>query len=141
MTDVGVPGILADWEQYTNPTLQSLLKTNQSIPNRIPLRYALIDLKTGTRACSGTHPEPFAAKSPGRRTVRLCFSPRHSCRSTANSPLGLSGNAAAELDVRSGQYQILPVDLTSRTVVSTEWLSPATVEIRSTNDLGVRHPS
>jgi hypothetical protein len=136
VTDVGVPGIPSDWDQYTNPTLQSLLKTNKSIPNRIPLRYALIDLKTGDSRILWDAPRAFrgqVAWSPNNETLLLAptFLPY-----AANSPLGLTGNAAAELDVRSGQYQTLPIDLTSRTVVSTEWLSPATVEIRSTNDLG-----
>jgi hypothetical protein len=136
LTDIGVPAIPQDWEQYTNSTLQSLLKTNQSIPNRIPLRYALIDLKTGNSELLWDAPRAFrgqVAWSPNKETLLLAptYLPL-----AANSSLGLSGNAAAELDVRSGQYQILPIDLTSRTVVSTEWLSPATVEIRSTNDLG-----
>jgi hypothetical protein len=137
VTDVGVPEIPAGWEQYTNPTLQSLLKTNESSPNRIPLRYALIDLKAGKSRVLWGAPRAFrgqVAWSPNGETLLLAptFLPL-----AANSPLGLSGNAAAELDVRSGQYQILPLDLTSRSVVSTEWLSPATVEIRSTNDLGL----
>jgi hypothetical protein len=137
LTDIGVPEIPQDWEQYTNPTLQSLLKTNQSIPNRIPLRYALIDLKTGNSKLLWDAPRAFrgqVAWSPNSETLLLAptFLPL-----AANSPLGLGGNAAAELDVRSGQYQILPIDLTSRTVVGTEWLSPAAVEIRSTNDLGL----
>jgi len=54
-----------------------------------------------------------------------------------DSPLRLSGTAAAELDVRRGKYKILPVELTSRTVFSTEWLSADMVEIRSINDLGL----
>jgi hypothetical protein len=136
VTDIGVLGIPADWEQYTSPTLQSLLKTNQSIPSRIPLRYALIDLKTGNSRMLWDAPRAFRGQVAwSRNNETLLLAPTF-LPLAANSPLGLSGNAAAELDVRTGQYQILPVDLTSRTVVSTEWLSPATVEIRSTNDLG-----
>jgi hypothetical protein len=137
LIDVGIAGIPAGWEQYTNPTLQSLLKVDQSVPGRLPLRYALIDLKTGDSRLLWDAPRAFrgqVAWSPNSKSLLLAptFLPL-----AANSPLGLSGAAAAELDVRSGQYQILPVDLTSRTVVSTEWLSPALVEIRSTNELAL----
>jgi hypothetical protein len=136
LIDVGIAGIPTGWEQYTNPTLQSLLTADQSIPGRLPLRYALIDLITGESRLLWNAPRAFrgqVAWSPNSETLLLAptFLPI-----AAMSPLGLSGAAAAELDVRSGQYQILPVDLTARTVVNTEWLSPALVEIRSTNDLG-----
>jgi hypothetical protein len=137
VVNVGAPGTPAGWEGYTNPTLQSILKTNQSIPNRIPLRYALIDLKSGVSRLLWDAPQAFRDQvvwAPRNETLLLAptFLPL-----AANNPLGLSGTAAATLDVRSGQYQILPVDLTSRSVVSTEWLSPSSVEIRSTNDLGL----
>jgi len=137
LIDVGIAGIPAGWEQYTNPTLQSLLNIDHSIPGRLPLRYAVIDLKTGDSRLLWDAPRAFrgqVAWSPNSETLLLAptFLPL-----AADSPLGLSGGAAAELDVRTGHYQILPVDLTSRTVVSTEWLSPTSVEIRSTNDLGV----
>jgi hypothetical protein len=137
LIDVGIAGIPAGWEQYTNSTLQSLFKTDQSVPGRLPLRYALIDLKSGDSRLLWDAPRAFrgqVAWSPNSETLILAptFLPLN-----ANNPLGQGGNATAELDVRSGQYQILPVDLTSRTVISTEWLSPALVEIRSTNDLGL----
>jgi hypothetical protein len=137
LVDVGVPGTPAGWEQYTSPSLQSLLRTNQSIPNRLPLRYALIDLKTGNSRMLWDAPRALrdqVAWSPNNETLLLAptFLPL-----AADSRLGLSGNAAAEFDVRSGQYEILPVDLTSRSVVSTEWLSAVSVEIRSTSDLGL----
>jgi hypothetical protein len=136
LIDVGITGIPAGWEQYTNPTLQSLLNADRSVPGRLPLRYAIVDLKSGNSRLLWDAPRAFRGQiafSPNGETLLLAptFLPI-----TAMSPLGLSGGAAAELDVRSGQYQILPVDLTARTVVDTEWLSPALVEIRSTNDLG-----
>jgi hypothetical protein len=137
LIDVGIAGIPTGWEQYTSPTLQSLFKNDQSVPGRLPLRYALIDLKSGDSRVLWDAPRAFrgqVAWSPNSETLILAptFLPLN-----ANNPLGQSGNAAAELDVRSGQYQILPVDLTSRTVISTEWLSPVLVEIRSSNDLGL----
>jgi hypothetical protein len=135
LIDVGINGVPSGWEQYTNPSLQSLLNFNQSVPGRLPLRYALIDLKTGESRMLWDAPRAFrgqVAFSPNSETLLLAptFLPL-----TANSPLGLSGAAVAELDLRSGRYQILPIDLTARTVVSTEWLSVDSVEIRSTNDL------
>jgi hypothetical protein len=135
LIDVGIAGIPKGWEQYTNSTLQSLLEFDQSVPGRLPLRYALIDLKTGTSRTLWDAPRAFrgqAAWSPSSESLLLAptFLPLSS-----SEPLGRSGNAVAELDVRSGQYRILPVDLTSRTVTSTEWLSPTLIEIHSTNEL------
>jgi hypothetical protein len=137
LVNIGVHATPAGWERYTNASLQSLLKINQSIPNRLPLRYALIDLKTGNSL--------FLWDAPRASRDQVAFSPNGESLLLAptflplasDDPLGLSGNAAAKFDVLSGQYQILPVDLTSRSVVSTEWLSPTRVEIRSTNDLGL----
>jgi hypothetical protein len=136
LVDVGVPATPAGWDRYTHSTLKSFLNINQSVPGRLPLRYALVDLKTGNSRMLWDAPRAIrdqVAWSPNSETLLLAptFLPL-----AADSPLGSSGNAAAEFDVRNGQYRILPVDLTSRSVVSTEWLSPASVEIRSTNDLG-----
>jgi len=134
LIDVGIAGIPSGWEQYSNPTLQGLLNFDQSVPGRLPLRYALIDLKTGESRMLWAAPRAFrgqAAWAPNSETLLLApsFLPP-----SANDPLGRSGNAAAELDARSGQYRILPVDLTSRTVTSSEWLSPTLIEIRSIGD-------
>jgi hypothetical protein len=136
LIDVGIAGIPAGWEKYTNPTLQSLFKTNQSVPGRLPLRYALIDLGTGESRLLWNAPRAFhgqVAFSPNGDSLLLAptFLPV-----SANSPLGLSGNSVAELDIGTGEYEILPLDLTARTVVNTDWLSPVLVEIRSTNDSG-----
>jgi hypothetical protein len=136
LIDVGIAALPTGWQQYTNPILKTLLKIDQSAPGRLPLRYALIDLKSGASGMLWDAPRAFrgqVAWSPAGETLLLAptYLPLD-----ANNPLGQGGNAAAELDVRSGQYQILPVDLTLRTVLSTEWLGVTAAEIRSTNDLG-----
>jgi hypothetical protein len=136
LIDVGIDGLPAGWEQYTSANLHSLVNHNKSTPGRVPLRYALIDLKTGSSRMLWDAPRAFhgqVAWAPNSETLLLAptFLPPD-----ADSPLGLNGVAAAELDVQSGKYRILPVDLTARTVVSTEWLSAATAEIHSTNDFG-----
>lgn len=137
LVNVGTRETPAGWQRYTNPTLQSFLKINQSMPNRLPMRYALIDLKTGDSRFLWNAPRAFRdqiAWSPNSESLLLAptFLPL-----AANSSLGENGNAVALIDVRSDQYQILPLDLTARTVVSTEWLSQNQVEIHSTDDSGL----
>jgi hypothetical protein len=137
LVGVGMADIPAGWEHYTNTSLQYTFKLDGSVRGRIPVRYALIDVKTGNSRWLWDAPHAFVGQvawAPNRDNVLLAptFLPV-----AAMNALGLSGGAAAELDVNTGQYRILPVDLTSRTVVGTEWLAPDRVEIRSTNDLGV----
>ena len=137
LIDVGIAAMPAGWDQYVSPTLQTLLKIDQSSSGRVPLRYALIDLKTGDSRLLWDAPRALrgqVAFSPNGESLLLA--PTY-LPPGATNPLGLGGNAAAELDLRNGQYQILPIDLTSRSVLATEWLSPVSVEIRSTNDLGL----
>jgi hypothetical protein len=135
LVDIGIAGIPAGWEQYNSPGLQTLFKTDQSVPGRVPMRYALIDLKTGESRLlwdAPKAPRGQIAWSPDGET--LVLAPTY-LPFAAKSPLGSSGAAAATLDVCTGQYQILPIDLTSRTVVGTEWLSHNQMEIRSTNEI------
>jgi hypothetical protein len=139
LIDIGIPSLPAGWQRYSSPSLQSLIKSDQSNPGRLPFRYAILDLKSGRSRLLWDSPRAFRGQiawSPDSHTLILAptFLPLD-----ADSPLGSSGAAAAELDVRSGQYRTLPIDLTARTVVSTEWLTPAMVEIHSTNDLGADH--
>jgi hypothetical protein len=136
LVSVGIDSVPSGWEQYTNLRMRNLFRTDPSLRGRLPLRYALVDLKTGGSRVLWDAPRAVVGQvawSPSGENLLLAptFLPPGS-----NSPLGLSGAAASELDVQSGQYRILPLDLTSRTVVSSEWLAPDRVEIRSTNDLG-----
>jgi hypothetical protein len=133
LVDIGISAIPAGWERYHNATLQTLIKYNESWPGRSPMRYALIDLKAGTSRLLWDAPRVLksqAAWSPDSGS--LLFAPTFLPPSDTSS-LGLTGAAAAEFDVRNGQYRILPIDLSSRTVESTEWLSSSMVEIRSNN--------
>jgi hypothetical protein len=136
LVDVGLDGIPAGWHRYTNPSLQSLLEIEPSIPGRLPLRYAIVDLKTGASRILWDAPRHYrgqVAWAPHSDTLLLA--PTYLPLS-ADTTSGLSGTAAASLDVHTGQYQLLPLDLTARTVAGTEWLTDTTVEIRSTNDSG-----
>lgn len=134
--DVGVLTTPPDWDRYTSAMLQGLLSTNHSIPGRMYFQRALIDLQTGTSRTlwnAATTLRSQIAWSPD--SISLILAPTF-LPPDATDPLGLNGFATAELDVRSGKYRTLPIDLTSRTVTSTEWIGADTVEIRSTNLLG-----
>jgi hypothetical protein len=138
LIDIGLNGIPSDWKRYNNAILQSLLADRRSAAGRIPLRYALVDLTTGTSRPLWDAPRAVmgqAAWSPNGDALLLAptYLPL-----AAESQLGSSGGAAAELDVRTGKYRVLPIDLSARTVESTEWRSPTTVEIRSSNSLGTQ---
>jgi len=133
---IGLPHAPENWNQYTNPSLQRLLKSNDTSAIRVPLSYALIDLRAGTSRALWNAPKGFSSQvswSPAGDHILLAptFLPPDE-----NSPQGLSGAAAAELDVLTGRYAVLPIDLTSRTVVSSQWPSTHEIEISSTNDLG-----
>jgi hypothetical protein len=136
LVDIGINGIPAGWERYENAILKSLLADERAAAGRLPLRYALIDLTTGTSRLIWDAPRAVkgqAAWSPNGDALLLA--PTY-LPAGAESRLGLNGNAAAELDVRTGNYRILPIDLSGRTVESTEWLGSSTVEIRSSSGPG-----
>jgi hypothetical protein len=136
LVDIGIKGIPDGWERYSDATLKSLLADERSVAGRIPLRYALIDLTTGTSSLLWDAPRAVkgqAAWSPNGDALLLA--PTY-LPAAAESQLGLNGGAAAELNVRSGKYSVLPIDLSARTVESTEWLGSSTVEIRSSDSLG-----
>jgi hypothetical protein len=125
-----------DWTRYQDLTLQRLLKNNETSVIRSPLSYALIDLQTGTTSLLWDSPKPFDSQvrwSPEGDTILLAptFLPQ-----SADSPAGLKGTAAAELDVRTGRYRVLPLDMSGRTVVSAEWSSPTTIQIDTTDATG-----
>jgi hypothetical protein len=125
-----------DWTGYQDPTLQRLLKNNETSVIRTPLSYALIDLRTGTDSPLWNSPKSFGSQvrwSPEGDTVLLAptFLPF-----SAESVAGFKGTAAAELDVRSGRYRALPLDLSDRTVVNAQWSSPTTIQIDTTDATG-----
>jgi hypothetical protein len=133
LTHVGLSAIPDDWKRYTHPFLRSLLDDSKSNSGHYPLQYAVIDLQHGTartlwNAPSG--PQSRVPFSPQSDAVLLAptFLPV-----AANSFSGLAGNAAAEVNVVTGDYKVLPIDLTGRTVTHIAWTSATTVEIQSTD--------
>lgn len=131
---VGVTSSPEGWEQYANPNLQAGLTSHQRI--RLPVRYAVVDLQD-----SGSHTlwnSPFSSRghvhwSPTNDTVLLAptYLPLES-----NNPIGLTGNAAATIDVKSGEYHVLPIDLTDRSILKIQWVSATEIEIVAANSLG-----
>jgi dipeptidyl aminopeptidase/acylaminoacyl peptidase len=125
-----------DWAGYQDPSLQGLLKFNETSVIHTPLSYALIDLRTGTDSQLWNSPKPSRCQvrwSPEGDTILLAptFLPQ-----SADSSAGLRGTAAAELDVRTGRYRVLPLDMSGRTVVSADWSSPTVIQIDTTDELG-----
>ena len=128
---VGVPSMPDEWNRYTPAFLRGLLDDKKNA-GRFALQYAVIDLQRGTSRILWNAPGfqsrmPF---SPHSDSVLMAptFLPVE-----ANSLVGLAGNAAAEVDVVTGEYRVLPVDLTGRTVGHVAWTSATTVQIDSTD--------
>jgi hypothetical protein len=133
---VAPAAVPTDWSQYDSPTLQHLFTSNESSAIRSPLSYALIDLQTASSRPLWNSPKAFGSQvrwSPKGDTILLAptFLPLKT-----DSAAGLKGTAAVELDIRTGQYRVLPLDLSARTVVNAEWTSPAGVQIDTTDVLG-----
>jgi len=123
----------AGWEQYAGSDLQKALTNHEKV--RTPVRYIVIDLRTGTSHVLWNSPLSLRGQvhwSPSEDTVLLAptYLPLD-----ADNPLGLAGNAAATIDARSGEYHVLPIDLTNRSVLKAAWISSNEVEITSTNGL------
>lgn len=134
LTALGVTSRPAGWEVYVNPGLQDGLTNHQQI--RLPVRYVIVDLHSNQSRMLWN--APFGSRglvvwSPTKDTVLLgpTYLPPDS-----GVAAGLTGNAAATVDVSSGQYHVLPIDFTDRTVLKIRWVSPATIEIETTNNLG-----
>jgi hypothetical protein len=126
------------WDQYQTPTLQRLLKSNETSAVRSPLAYTLIDLETAASRPLWDAPKQFgcdARWSPEGDAVLLAptFLPLNALSSTA---FGVTGAAAAVVDVHAGRFHALPVDLTDRTVVNAQWISAAEIQLDSTDSLG-----
>jgi hypothetical protein len=125
-----------DWTHYENPTLQHLLRSNEISVIRSVLSYALIDLRSGANSPLWNAPSAFSGQirwSPDGDSILLAptFLPLN-----ANSRAGLTGTAAAELNVRTGRYRVLPLDLGESTVVSAQWFSPTSIQIDTTDARG-----
>jgi hypothetical protein len=129
------------WNKYSSAYLQSLLTRIETNPNRLALRYVVIDLNDGTSRPLWNAPKGFRGQiafAPHSDVALLAptFLPLTSPSSGADGKLGAAGTAAAVVDVGTGQYQTLPVDLTDRGGVRAMWLAANVVEIRSADALG-----
>jgi dipeptidyl aminopeptidase/acylaminoacyl peptidase len=128
-----------DWDHYINPGLQRNVATNRtarSLEALIPIRDALIDLREATSRMLWNAPQSWRGRphwSPKGDHLLLAptFLPPDD-----NHPLGLTGNAAAVLDVTTGNYRVLPTDLTDRNIVRAQWQNSTTIEVSTTSQLG-----
>ena len=130
---VGVQSTPDEWSRYPDTNLQSDIEVNRTSPNTAPLSFALIDLKRGTSRSLWSAPKGFRCQarwSPNSASVLLAptFLPLET-----NDAAGLVGSGAVEVNVRTDQYSVLPVDLRSRIVTSLAWRGADSVEIRSTD--------
>jgi hypothetical protein len=124
------------WMEYTSPSLQRLLRSNATSVIKVPVNYTLIDLRDGKSRKLWNVPKDYASQvswAPDDDRVLLAptFLPANE-----HSAAGLAGTAAAVLDIAKGQYAVLPLDLTSRTVTNSRWLSTRAIEITSSNEMG-----
>jgi hypothetical protein len=133
---IGPSNAQQSWAQYSNATLQRLLKSNETNAIQVPLSYELIDLHAGTSRALWNAPKGFSSQVTWSGTGNHILLAPTFLPPDEHYPPGLAGAAAAELDVTTGEYAVLPVDLTSRTVVNSQWLSSSEIGISSTNDLG-----
>jgi hypothetical protein len=123
-----------DWNLYNSPDLKSLLASNTTYRNRLPLRYTVIDLHDAT-----SHPLWNAPKNPRSQaafspnSAEVLLAPTFLPLSAHDAP-GSGGTAAAVVDAESGLYKKLPIDLTGLAVTRLAWVSPVHLQI-STTDL------
>jgi dipeptidyl aminopeptidase/acylaminoacyl peptidase len=127
------------WDHYMNPGLQRNVATNRtarSLEALIPIRDALINLREATSKMLWNAPQSWRGRpqwSPKGDHLLLAptFLPPDD-----NHPLGLTGNAAAVLDVTTGNYRVLPTDLTDRNIVRAQWQNSTTIEVSTSSQLG-----
>lgn len=130
------------WSRYSNASLQSLLDSNKTNPHRYALRYMVIDLRNRMsralwNAPQASHSQVVFAPHNDVALLAPTFLPLAppSLPNTGDSALGSAGTAAAVIDVATGQYEKLPVDLTDRAQVRGTWLTESLVELQSTDTL------
>lgn len=141
---VGTPSVPPEWDRYSSAALKSLSAFNRADPGRIPLEFAVIDLKTGDTHALWSAPKASRTQvlwSPRADSVLLAptFLPSTEAPGVQEAPPasdspGLAGFAAAEVDARTGAFTALPINLRSRVVVRADWLSAESLTISSTNE-------
>jgi hypothetical protein len=129
-----------DWDRYTNTWLERTIHLNRAARLGTPLtpiRYALVDLRAATATMLWNAPlNPRGGTQWSPRGDRLLMTPTFLPMQDAN-PLGLTGNAAADIDVSTGNYRVLPVDLTDRNIASAQWRDAGKIDIVTTNQQGI----
>jgi hypothetical protein len=119
------------WEKYDNPGLQSVLTENDG-KIRFPLRYAVIDLHAAVSHRLWDAPKAWHTQVIWSPTENLALLAPTFLPVDSSDPIGLAGNAAATVDAVTGDYQVLPIDLTNRTVLKAQWESARKISITST---------
>jgi hypothetical protein len=138
IAEVGGPTPPQDWDRYTNTGLQRSIAMNRSAPALealVPIRDALIDLREATSKLLWNAPHSSRGRPQWSPTGDHLLLVPTFLPPDDNHPLGLTGNAAAVLDVSTGQYRVMPTDLTARNVEHAQWQSPTTIEVTTTNQL------
>ena len=124
------------WKEYSSASLRRLLESNATSVIKVPVSYTLIDLRDGKSRRLWNAPKDYSSQvswSPDGDRILMAptFLP-----DDEHSAVGRAGTAAAVLDIATGQYNVLPLDLKSRTVTNLRWLSTRAIEITSSNELG-----
>jgi hypothetical protein len=136
LTSAGGPADPDHWKRYTNDFLQTLLNYDAAARTRSPLNYALIDLRQGSSRLLWDAPKTSRSQvawSPSSDAALLAptFLPVDS-----SDAAGLDGAAAVVIDIVTGHYQVVPLDLRSRAVTGLHWFGPDGIEIRSNGSGG-----
>jgi hypothetical protein len=132
VTAVGLKTLPEAWHAYSEPYLQSFFAVNRKLPGLIPVMSSVIDLKSASAHPLWSAPRPSRSEFAFSPDSRAILSAPTFLPLPTQDATGLKGDAAAVIDIRSGNFEPLPVDLNLRTIVRLAWVSPERVEIEST---------
>ena len=128
-----------DWDRYANTWLERSVHLNRAARRGTPLtpiRYAVVDLHAATSKMLWNAPfNPRGGTQWSPDGDRLLMTPTFLPMQDAN-PLGLTGNAAADIDVSTGNYRVLPINLSDRNVTNARWRDDSQIDIATTNQQG-----
>jgi dipeptidyl aminopeptidase/acylaminoacyl peptidase len=128
-----------EWDRYVNTWLERSVHLNRAARRGTPLtpiRYAVVDLHAATAKMLWDVPfNPRGGTQWSPQGDRILLTPTFLPIQDGN-PVGLTGNAAADIDVSTGNHRVLPIDLTDRNVASAQWRDAGKIEIVTTNQQG-----